>query len=218
VAKISEDYIPEEPRYIDRHPLLKKIYEHHDDLISEYSEEPCLDIGFGKKPFRGATHGIEPETKNVEDAPEEFEAVQGVGHDMPFEDNKFQTVVAKRVIHHFDPELREEFFEEVERVLKPGGKLIILEGTPGIFRKTTKSIGFITGILGEDNDEYGHLDEKEISDLLKETGFIQTSQRKLGSPLMPFSILNSKHSEKVFPLYKKTNFIKWWTLTVAELE
>lgn len=137
---------------------------------------------------------------------------------MPFEDDKFQTVVAKRVIHHFDPELREEFFNEVKRVLKPKGKFIILEGTPGMYRRATKSIGFITGVLGEDNDDYGHLDERDISELLENSGFREINQEKLGSPLMPFSILNSNIAEKIFPVYKKTNFIKWWTLTVAELE
>jgi len=216
MKETSEDYIPEEPRFIDKHPLLKKIYEHHDQKISQYSSKPCLDVGFGKKPFEGATHGVEPEKKNVEDAPEDFKAIQGVGHDLPFEDNKFETVVAKRVIHHFDPDLREGFFEEVKRVLKPKGSFIILEGTPGIYRKTTKRIGFALGILGKDNDEYGHLSQNDILNLLNKSDFRCTHTESLGSPLMPFSISKAEISKQIFPLYERTNFIKWWTLTVAK--
>lgn len=216
MANVPEDYIPEEPRFIDNHPLLKKIYEHQDQKISQHSTQPCLDIGFGKKPFKHATHGIEPEKKNVEDAPENFEAVHGVGHNMPFEDNKFETVVAKRVIHHFDPSLREEFFNEVKRVLKPRGNFIILEGTPGIYRKITKGTAFTLGILGEDNDDYGHLNKEEIFNLLDETGFRKLNTETLGSPLMPLSFLNYDFIEKAFPLYQRTNFLKWWTLVVSE--
>lgn len=214
----TDEYIPEEPRVIEDYPLLEKIYEHHDNKISQFSSKPCLDVGFGKKPFKGATHGIEPEEKNVRDSPKDFNAVQGVGHDMPFEDNMFETVVAKRVIHHFEPNLRQEFFEEVRRVLKPEGKFIILEGTPGMFRRFTKKIGFITGVLGDDNDDFGHLNSEEVSELLEKSNFRKLHTETLGSPLMPISISKSAFSKKLFPFYERTNFIKWWTFIVAELD
>lgn len=134
---------------------------------------------------------------------------------MPFKSNKFGSVVAKRVIHHFDPGIREQLMQEVARVLKPKGTFIILEGTPGIYRKTVKTIGFALGCLGEDEDIFGHLSVNELKELVKSQFEIKES-RKLGSPLMPFSIFKSALSTKLFSLYRITNFLRWWTLVVAE--
>lgn len=184
-------------------------------MISQYTSKPCLDVGFGTKPFKEATHGIEPEEKNVKNTREDFVAVKGSGHDMPFKDNKFNSVVAKRVMHHFSPELREKFINEVKRVLKPEGKFVVLEGTPGTFRKLTKHIGFSLGLLGEDNDRFGHLSVKKIEELIGPR-FKIIKNEKLGSPIMPFSVIKSSVSEKLFPIYKKTNLIRWWTFIAAK--
>ncbi|MDY6788599.1 MAG: hypothetical protein SVV03_01415, partial [Candidatus Nanohaloarchaea archaeon] len=93
----EDKFIDEEPREIDRYPLLKRIYKWHDDLISQYTEKPCLDVGFGKEPFKEADYGVEPEPANIEAVPDSFNAEIASGHDMPYEDNFFESVVAKRV-------------------------------------------------------------------------------------------------------------------------
>lgn len=213
---MKERYIAEEPREIDDYHLLRRIYDYHDRKIGEYTNHPCLDIGFGKKPFNEADYGIEPEERNVEEAPEEFDAIVGSAHDMPYDDNKFDSVVAKRVIHHFDPKLRNRVMKEVNRVLNPGGSFIIIEGTPGWYRKFTKRIGFATGILGKDNDDYGHLSPQEVRSLIEEAGFDLKQVEKLGSPLIPLSIIKSERIANIYPLHLYLNIVRWWTFFVAK--
>jgi SAM-dependent methyltransferase len=134
---------------------------------------------------------------------------------LPFENDSFDGIIGRRFLHHVPEEDRRKILDETSRVTKSGGKVILLEGTPGIYRKLTKGLAFRLGILEEDNDIYGHISGSDLRELVGEELEV-IANRSLGSPLMPASILGSDFSEKIFHLYTSTQFIKWWTLVVGE--
>jgi SAM-dependent methyltransferase len=92
-------------------------------------EHELLDLGAGagilpSMDFRGSARricGIDPDARVV-DNPYLDEAKVGVGESIPFEDGRFDVVVADNVLEHLtDPDA---VFAEVARVLKPGGRFI----------------------------------------------------------------------------------------------
>ena len=53
--------------------------------------------------------------------------VKGVAEELPFLDNSFDIVISRLAFHHFvNPN---EIFAEMKRVLKPGGKLVLMDMT-----------------------------------------------------------------------------------------
>ena len=51
--------------------------------------------------------------------------IKGLAEDLPFLDNSFDIVISRRAFHHFpDPETS---FREMARVLKPSGKLVLID-------------------------------------------------------------------------------------------
>ena len=134
---------------------------------------------------------------------------------LPFTDNSFQTVIGRRFLHHVPATDRQTLLAEANRVLTDDGTLVLLEGTPGLYRRLTKAIGFKLGVLGEDNDEYGHLAAEELHDIVRQAGFSVIDSRSLGSPLMPLCVLESEYTRQLITLYERTQFVRWWTFIVA---
>merc|ERR1719491_1352875 len=60
--------------------------------------------------------------------------VQGSGNAFPFEASSFDAVTIHQVIHHFPPAdgfaYASTVFQEIYRVLKPGGVLVMSTSTP----------------------------------------------------------------------------------------
>ncbi|HKJ26442.1 MAG TPA: methyltransferase domain-containing protein [Anaerolineales bacterium] len=55
----------------------------------------------------------------------------GSAADMPYEDDFFDFVVSMLVLHEMDPPLRLEVLGEINRVLKPGGRVLLIDFNPG---------------------------------------------------------------------------------------
>jgi ubiquinone/menaquinone biosynthesis C-methylase UbiE len=83
---------------------------------------------------------------------------------LPFRDGSFDAVVARGVLHHLsDPGAG---IRETHRVLRQGGKLVILEGNPAsVFRRTLLGLADLLGVEHEDT-QYRHLWPREIVGLL----------------------------------------------------
>lgn len=58
---------------------------------------------------------------------ENMDFVKGIAEELPFADNSFDIVLSRLAFHHFvNPK---EIFTEMKRVLKPGGKLVMMDMT-----------------------------------------------------------------------------------------
>ncbi|WP_336329363.1 class I SAM-dependent methyltransferase [Haloarcula sp. CGMCC 1.2071] len=211
---VQDGAIVERPRNVRKHPLLHRIYEQHDELLAEQLPPGrTLELAFGQHMHPRADVGLEGWPSNAETVRKP--ALAGDARALPFDDDSFDAVIGRRFLHHVPPADRPEIIREAARVLRPGGRVALLEGTPGLYRKLTKGAAFRLGLLEEDTDIYGHLSETAVTDLVSGS-FEVIAKRTLGSPLMLASISESDASARLLDLYERTQFVKWWTLVVGE--
>ncbi len=208
--------IAERPREIREHPLLAAVYARHDALIRQYlpRDGRSLELAFGRAPHPDADVGVEAFHENSVDAVG-IDATTADARALPFGDDTFDAVIGRRFLHHVPAADRGRILAEVRRVLAPDGRFVLLEGTPGLYRRFTKGLAFRLGVLGEDSDEYGHLSADDVRGLLDEEGFETFETKRLGSPLMPLSIAKGEWSTQLMGLYDRTNWVRWWTFAVA---
>ncbi|HQT31488.1 MAG: methylase [Hydrogenophilales bacterium 28-61-11] len=85
-----------------------------------------LDVGCGTKPYRNLFHVSEYVGLDIDSPPARARGVADVfyaGKAFPFDPASFDAVLCNQVLEHvFNPD---EFLAEIERVLKPGGKLLL---------------------------------------------------------------------------------------------
>lgn len=85
------------------------------ELIEKYPEGLVLDCGAGKRSV------YYPNVVNFEIVSYDTTDVLGVGEELPFQDNAFESVLSLNVLEHVKDPFR--CAAEISRVLKPGGKL-----------------------------------------------------------------------------------------------
>jgi len=211
---VRDGSIVEQPRNIAHHPLLARVYQRHDALISEYVPAGrTLEVACGRYLHPAADIGVEAYQPNLEDV--ETSAVAGDVRSLPFGDGCFDAVIGRRFLHHLQPADRQGVVDEIRRVLRPGGRCVVLEGTPGHYRRLTKGLADRFGLLGENHNIYNHCSKAEIKGLLAGSLSI-FAELSLGSPVMVASFFTGDWSARLLPLYQRTQWVRWWTLFVAE--
>lgn len=85
----------------------------------------------------GSVHGIDPSPEMIEVARRNASRVGlgvtfqiGVGQALPFAAAAFDLVVSQLAVHHVPADLRPAAFGEMRRVLKPGGRCLIVDFEP----------------------------------------------------------------------------------------
>lgn len=208
-----DDAIAERPREISRYPLLEAVYDRHDRLISEWCHGDTLEVAHGQYAHPEADTAIDIFPANVQST--HRPAVVGDVRQLPFADDTFDTVIGRRFLHHVPRDDRSRLITECQRVLRPGGHLVILEGTPGIYRRVVKGLGFALGVLGEDTDDYGHLSPDEVRQVV-ESQMEVVHEQPLGSPIMPLAIGTHSSLSSLVRVVERTQTVRWWTLLVGE--
>ncbi|OUM68632.1 hypothetical protein PIROE2DRAFT_3623 [Piromyces sp. E2] len=184
--------------------LCQDSYDPANDEIKKVPFNDFLDIGCGTgntiemllKDFPNANYtGIDLAEKMIEVAKKKVqhdnvEFIVGDAENLPFEDNKYDVIICKESVHHYpNPEA---FFKECNRVLRPNGRLIIVDmKVNAAFRAFWNKVLFPYLIKMGDCHVFN---EDEIKKLYADYGFGDVSYRAL--PKMRFISVGFKKVEK----------------------
>ncbi|MEN8694147.1 MAG: class I SAM-dependent methyltransferase [Akkermansiaceae bacterium] len=149
-----------------------------------------------------AEAGVSLHAHNINDCP-----------NLPFEDAVFDTILFTEVFEHLDPAGFPELFQDLERILKPGGRLIL--STPNRFSLNKDLFNpFRWNEPEVDEDGHGHWKEYRLSEVLD---FFQPTRLKVvkSETTAYYSGLGRSNETGYFPLEqwnenpnKLRNFLK----------
>lgn len=128
---------------------------------------------------------IERARHKVDRAGLEVTFVSGTAQQLPFADGQFDIVMGTLMLHHLPKPVRAAFASEARRVLKPGGRLLLID-----FGKPPQS--HLPRL-----HRHGHVDMRAIGMLLTESGFEISDTGAVGTKNLNF--IRAK-SEKTWPL------------------
>jgi ubiquinone/menaquinone biosynthesis C-methylase UbiE len=159
------------------------------------TDERVLDVGCGTGVLEARIHERFPETqvwgldlsegmlshakKRCRAAGERIHLVRGDSERLPFADNAFDVVTCCHSFHHY-PNAK-GVLAEMHRVLRPGGRLLIVDGDrDGLWGRLIFD-GLVVWVEGP----VRHWSRAGVRDLYEEAGFNQIHHRRRGGPL-PF--------------------------------
>ncbi|WP_097025878.1 methyltransferase domain-containing protein [Clostridium peptidivorans] len=154
------------------------------EFAGDVNDKNVLDIGTGtgkvlkalkEKSPQGNYYGVDISKEMMEhiDRNLNFKLLESKIENLDkFENDSFDIVTARMVIHH--SENLEKAFSEVKRVLKPGGKFIICEGTP----PNRWSIKFYEEMFKYKEDRHTFLLD-DLTNLYINTGFENITSRTI---------------------------------------
>lgn len=101
---------------------LRRVYQdYHDHIRNACKKGPTLEIGGGSGHFRDADSNVV--SIDIQWLPW-LDAVADA-HELPFGEASFDNIIMLDVLHHLS--LPNQFFAEVERILRPGGHIVMME-------------------------------------------------------------------------------------------
>lgn len=142
-------------------------------LCKEAFGSDILDAGAGDGSMIKALQGIIPNAnvKGIDLAPKSEEVLQGDLTNLPFEANSFETVLFMEVIEHVTKDDSKLILDEITRVLKPGGYLILT--TP--FAEILEHSAVCCPKCDHTFHRYGHqrsFVESDINEHFKDAGLV----------------------------------------------
>src|SRR5215217_8617723 len=83
---------------------------------------------------------------------------QAVAESLPFPDTQFEVVLSTLMLHHLPRKVRQRCADEIRRVLKPDGRVLVVD-----FARPQRRSGFLAHF-----HRHGHVDPRDIVSLLDE--------------------------------------------------
>jgi ubiquinone/menaquinone biosynthesis C-methylase UbiE len=102
---------------------------------------------------------------------------------LPFADRSFDLALSTMMLHHLGRAARRELAAELRRVVRPGGRVLIVD----FARSAPKGGGFGRHF----RHRHGHVDPSEIAGLLEEAGFPSIESGAVGVKDMHFVLARS---------------------------
>ncbi|KKK50861.1 hypothetical protein LCGC14_3120790 [marine sediment metagenome] len=143
----------------------------------------------GSEDFAGSLRGIEPSAAMVKYANEKAEAngiklevAEGYAEKLPYSAASFDTVFCTRVLHHIPKDARARAITEIRRVMKPGGRVVIVDlQKPRSLFKALRAAISIVSILHGAGSSAARTDFDALSADLQQLGFTDISLHSFGN-------------------------------------
>jgi SAM-dependent methyltransferase len=139
---------------LENNHLWQAVDAEHNRLIAEQLSgcKEVLDLGCGYGSLTAyltqvgfQTYGVDSDQQSIVQAKQLFPSLQDEhiklidAHALGFADNRFDGVVLRDTLHHLWEESDiDKTFAEIERVLKPGGVLVIFDPNPNFVVRTSR--------------------------------------------------------------------------------
>lgn len=127
----------------------------------------------------------------------------GSAADMPYTDGFFDLVVSMLVLHEIDPQIRPEILDEVKRVLKPGGRVLLIDFNPGRLQGfegwRTKGVILLSEIAAGRRHFRNYRQFMSVDGLLpmaEKAGFSVVKQRVVGGGPLTLVLLEKEESAR----------------------
>lgn len=141
-------------------------------VLSSFPEADVVGLDLSDGMLRGAR-------ERLANANGRLHLVQGDSQRLPFANDAFDVVTCSHSFHHYPDQTR--VVAEMHRVLRPGGKVLIIDGDrDGLWGRLVYD-----GIVVLMEGDVKHLSAKAFRSLYEHAGFENISQRHRGGPL-PF--------------------------------
>jgi ubiquinone/menaquinone biosynthesis C-methylase UbiE len=169
------------------------------DLADLQPANEVLDVGCGTGTLllaaaehvgpAGALHGIEPSPEMAAHARHKSEArrvplevVEGSADSLPYPPASFDAVFCTLVFHHLPRPMQEGAIREMRRVLRPGGRAVIVDWQrPKSLARAIASPLFLVYLLHNLGPSGPPLDVLGIEPLMKELGFENVARCSFGA-------------------------------------
>jgi len=169
------------------------------DLADLQPENVVLDVGCGTGTLllgaaervgpSGALHGIEPSKEMAARARHKAEAhqvplevVEGSADNLPYPPASFDAIFCTLVFHHLPRLMQEDAVREMRRVLRPGGRAVIVDWQrPRSFTRAIISPLFLVYLLHFFGPSRSPLDAPGIETLMRELGFEDIARCSYGA-------------------------------------
>lgn len=167
------------------------------DLARLQPGETVLDVGCGTGTLAiaakrrvgptGRVHGTDASAsmlararKKAQRAGLEIDLQIGVAEALPYEDATFDVVLSTLMLHHLPREPRRIFAREVRRVLRPGGRLLVVDFGAGAKEQRRTLIGRF--------HRHGHVSLPEIVSVLGDAGLEVVESGAVGMRDLNFAL------------------------------
>jgi len=168
------------------------------ELAAVRAGERVLDVGCGTGSLAlalkaaagptGSVHGVDasPEMievarRNVAKAGVDLNVQVGLAEALPFPDGTFDLVVSQLAVHHWPDDLKPTAFGEMRRVLKTGGRCLIID-----FEPPRSVVGRLIARMVLRTDEMMRVNVADYRALLERAGFAKVETGRTRHRLLSF--------------------------------
>ena len=173
----------------DEHPeeWTQENFDHHMAFFSPYVKGGLLDFGCGDGQFLNliakqcdSVHGVDISETALEKAQAQYPALDfklmPEDGKLPYADGFFDTITATDVLEHILD--LETLLEEMNRVLKPGGHLLLATSEITRTKMVLISLKFLDDYFYPASPHIRYFTRKNLADILKRKGFESVGYRK----------------------------------------